>query len=77
MSTAKLKILFDRELDGRFIAEVPSLPGVLAYGATQAEAKRKVTAIALRTLADKIEHSTGRSIAGQLFVYDTVASRQS
>lgn len=75
MSTAKLKIIFDRETDGRFIAEVPSLPGALAYGATKAEAKRKVSAIALRTLADRIEHGTTRSVANQLFIHDTVASR--
>ncbi len=74
MSTAKLKIILAKEADGRFIAEIPSLPGVMAYGATRAEAKRKVSAIALRTLADKIEHSSVRSIASQLFVYDTVAS---
>jgi len=75
MSTAKLKIIFDREIDGRYIAEVPSLPGVLAYGATKAEARRKVSAIALRTLADKLEHGTAKSIASQLFAHDTVASR--
>jgi len=75
MSTAKLKIIFDREIDGRYIAEVPSLPGVLAYGATKAEAKRKVSAIALRTLADKLEQGTAKSIASQLFAHDTVVSR--
>ena len=74
MSTAKLKIVFDREVDGRFIAEVPSLPGVMAYGITRAEAKRKVSAMALRTLADKMEHSVTRSIASQLFIHDTMAS---
>jgi predicted RNase H-like HicB family nuclease len=73
MSTAKLRIIFAKETDGRFIAEIPSLPGVMAYGATRAEAKRKVSAIALRTLADKMEHSSVRSVASQLFVYDTVA----
>ena len=75
MSTAKLKIVFDREVDGRFIAEVPSLPGVMAYGITRAEAKRKVSAMALRTLADKMEYSATRSIASQLFIHDTMASR--
>lgn len=75
MSTAKLKIIFDKETDGRFIAEVPNLPGVLAYGVTKAEAKRKVTALALRTLADKIDLGTTRSVANQLFVHDAVASR--
>jgi len=75
MSTAKLKIIFDKEADGRFIAEVPSLPGVLAFGVTLAEARRKVSAIALHTLADKMEHGSNRSVATQLFVYDNVASR--
>ena len=45
-----LSIAFDREKDGRWIAEVPKLPGVMAYGATKHEAQRKVFAIALRTL---------------------------
>ena len=39
---------FEREIDGRWIAEVSKLPGVMAYGATKAEAQRKVYAIALR-----------------------------
>lgn len=46
----------DKEDDGRFIAEVLELPGALAYGATQAEAKARVEAIALRALAKCIEH---------------------
>jgi len=50
-----LKIEIHRETDGRFIAEIPDLPGVLAYGATQAEAVAKVEALALRTLADRLE----------------------
>jgi predicted RNase H-like HicB family nuclease len=51
-----LKIETDRELDGRWIAEVPALPGVMVYGATESEARSKVTALALRVLADRIEH---------------------
>jgi predicted RNase H-like HicB family nuclease len=47
------KIKFDREEDGRWIAEVPSLPGVLVYGPTKAEAARAVRALALRVLADQ------------------------
>ena len=47
-----LAIEFDREEDGRWIAEVPTLPGVLAYGSTKQDAFRRVSAIALRTLAD-------------------------
>ncbi len=47
----------DREEDGRWIADVIELPGVMAYGATQEEAMAKAEAIALRVLADKIEES--------------------
>jgi predicted RNase H-like HicB family nuclease len=46
---------FDREDDGRWIAEIPKLPGVMAYGLTKQEALRRVYAVALRTLADSIE----------------------
>src|ERR1700682_230632 len=43
---AMLKIEIEREQDGRWIGEVPELPGVLAYGATEAEARVKTTALA-------------------------------
>lgn len=46
----------EREEDGRWLAEVPALPGVLAYGTTEAEAKAKVQALALRVVADRLEH---------------------
>ncbi len=49
------KIQFDREDDGRWIAEIPELPGVMAYGATEAEAEAAVEALALRVIADRIE----------------------
>ncbi|MGA3371569.1 MAG: type II toxin-antitoxin system HicB family antitoxin [Terracidiphilus sp.] len=49
------EIVFDREKDGRWIAEIESLPGALAYGATKAEAQSKVEALALRVVADRIE----------------------
>ena len=51
-----LTLEIDREDDGRFIAEVPDLPGVLAYGATQDEAVARAQALALRVLADRLEH---------------------
>jgi predicted RNase H-like HicB family nuclease len=51
-----LKIEIEREEDGRWIGEVPELPGVLAYGATEAEARVKTAALALRVIADCIEH---------------------
>lgn len=44
------------EEDGRWIAEVVDLPGVLAYGASEAEAKARVQALALRVVADRLEH---------------------
>ena len=49
-------IEIDREVDGRWIAEVPSLPGVIVYGETQAEAVSKAKALALHVIADRIEH---------------------
>jgi predicted RNase H-like HicB family nuclease len=51
-----LGIEIEREEDGRWIAEVPSLPGVLAYGTTESEARAKAQALALRVLADRLEH---------------------
>jgi len=52
----RLDIELEREADGRWIAEIPVLPGVVAYGATEAEARAKVQALALRVLADRVEH---------------------
>lgn len=51
-----LKVKIEQEEDGRFIAEIPALPGVMAYGETREEALAKVEALALRTLADRLEH---------------------
>ena len=51
-----LTVEIEQEDDGRFIAEIPELPGVLAYGQTKDEAVAKVEALALRTLADRLEH---------------------
>jgi predicted RNase H-like HicB family nuclease len=52
----KLTVEFDREDDGRWIAEVLDLPGVMTYGPTREEALASVKALALRVLADKLEH---------------------
>jgi len=57
-----LRVEFDREDDGRWIAEVPELPGVVAYGLTQAEALAAVEALALRVLADRLEHGEVASL---------------
>ena len=45
----------EREDDGRWLAEVPELPGVLAYGATAQEARAKTQALALRVLAECLD----------------------
>jgi len=51
-----IRIEIEREDDGRWIAEVPALPGVLVYGASEAEARTRAIALALRVIADRIEH---------------------
>jgi predicted RNase H-like HicB family nuclease len=51
-----LTIETDREVDGRWIGEVRELPGVLAYGASESEAKAKAIALAFHVIADRIEH---------------------
>ena len=50
------KVDIEQEEDGRWIAEVMDLPGVLAYGQTPEEAQAKVQALALRVVADRLEH---------------------
>lgn len=52
----RLAIEIEQEHDGRWIAEVPELPGVIAYGATQEDAIRNARVLAYRTVADRIEH---------------------
>jgi len=51
-----LRIETEREDDGRWIAEIPALPGVLTYGATEAEARAKTKVLAFRVIADRIEN---------------------
>jgi predicted RNase H-like HicB family nuclease len=57
----RLKVETDQEEDGRWIAEVPELPGVLAYGASSGEARAKAQALALRVVADRLEHGEADS----------------
>ncbi|MCK8604430.1 type II toxin-antitoxin system HicB family antitoxin [Desulfoferrobacter suflitae] len=52
----KFNIEYEQEEDGRWLAEVLELPGALAYGKTAEEAISKVQALALRVLADRLEH---------------------
>jgi predicted RNase H-like HicB family nuclease len=55
-SINKFTIELDREEDGRIIAEVPEIPGVLVYGQTEEQAIEKVQELALEVLADRVEH---------------------
>ena len=62
-----LTIEVEREEDGRWIAEVVDLPGVLAYGQTRQEAVERTQALALRVLADRLEHGESVPDMGGVF----------
>jgi len=62
----------EQEADGRWIAEISALPGVLAYGATPVQAGAKAKALALRVLAERMEHESSLpDIAGITFTART------
>jgi predicted RNase H-like HicB family nuclease len=63
----KLKIEVEREDDGRWIAEVPDLPGVQAYGQSREEAVERVQALTLRVLADRLDHGEPVPVLGNVF----------
>ena len=52
----KLPVECEREADGRWLAEIVQIPGAMAYGATQDEAMANAEQVALRAIADRIEH---------------------
>ncbi|MGQ0456128.1 MAG: type II toxin-antitoxin system HicB family antitoxin [Hyphomicrobium sp.] len=58
----KLTLETEQDADGRWIAEVPELPGVLAYGDTRDAAMAKAEALALRVLADRLDHGEARPV---------------
>jgi predicted RNase H-like HicB family nuclease len=58
----RLVVDLDRETDGRWIAEVVDLPGVLVYGATREAALASAQALALRVVADKLEHGEAPAV---------------
>jgi len=62
-----LKIEVEHETDGRWLAEVLELPGCLAYGKSQAEAVARAKALALRVLADRLEHGEPVPAGEELF----------
>jgi len=60
----RFAVEIEQEVDGRWIAEIPQIPGAMAYGSTREEAVARAEALALRVLAERIEH--GESIPGLL-----------
>ena len=56
---------FEQEVDGRWIAEVPELPGVLAYGGSSADAMSKAEVLALRVIADRLENGESEPVSIQ------------
>ena len=68
-SLASLVVEFGREEDGRWIAEIPKLPGVMAYGSTKRDALQHVYAIALRTIADSVEQGSFFTPVSRIFGY--------
>ena len=64
----RMVVEIEREEDGRWIAEVPAVPGALAYGATREEAAAKAEALALRALAERLEHGEAAPEIHSIFV---------
>jgi predicted RNase H-like HicB family nuclease len=62
-----MKIETEKEQDGRWIAEVPDLPGVMAYSDTRQEAITRVEALALRVIADRLDHGESIPELDELF----------
>jgi len=61
-----LELKFCREKDGRWLADIPALPGVTAYGRTRKQAMAAAQALALRLIADRLEH--GETVPGEIQV---------
>ena len=61
-----LTLELEQEVDGRWIAEVAELPGTLVYGATRDEAIARAKALALRVLADRLEHGEAQADLGDI-----------
>jgi predicted RNase H-like HicB family nuclease len=62
-----MRLEVEQEQDGRWLAEAPELPGVLAYGGSREEAIAKVETLALRVLADRLEHGERVPVLDALF----------
>jgi len=68
MDDLNLTIETEQEVDGRWIAEIPELPGVLVYGSTRDEAATKAEVLALRVLAEKLEHGEAKPVGVSISV---------
>jgi predicted RNase H-like HicB family nuclease len=64
--TFDLKVEFSREDDGRWIADIPLLPGVTVYGRTRKRVVASAEALTLRVIADRLEH--GEAVPGEITV---------
>jgi predicted RNase H-like HicB family nuclease len=62
-----MRLEVEQEEDGRWLAEAPALPGVMAYGGTRSEAVARVEALSLRVLADRLEHGERAPELDRLF----------
>ena len=62
-----LRIEIAREEDGRWIAEVADLPGVMTYGSTRSDAVAKAKALALRVIADRLDHGEEVPESAEMF----------
>jgi predicted RNase H-like HicB family nuclease len=66
-----MRIEIEQEEDGRWLVEIPDIPGVMVYGATREEALARGKALALRAMADRLEH--GESIPELVEVFSVAA----
>ena len=71
LNETHMRIEIEQEEDGRWIAEVLDLPGVMSYGANREEAVSRAKALALRVLADRLEH--GETVPELLQVFSVAA----
>jgi predicted RNase H-like HicB family nuclease len=62
-----MKVQVEQEVDGRWIAEIPALPGAMSYGASKQEAISKAEALVLRILADRLENGESAPEISEVF----------
>ena len=63
----RFAVEIEKEKDGRWIAEIPQIPGAMTYGRTRAQAVSRVEALALRVLAERIEHGETSPLIEKVF----------